>query len=714
MRLYLFIIKYMFDQYFICKPPYLTNKKQIKMPYFNYKSKMLKKATIPVIFAFLMSALNAQVTDTANVTIPGTLDSIAKAYLTKVKNLTVTGTIDARDFKTMRDSMPVLAVIDISGATIAPYNGTEGTQDSNTDTYPANAIPQYAFYNNHTKTSKTSLISIKLPNNIISIRDSAFFDCSGLICSLNIPFSVTYIGTMAFAGCYRLADSLTISSSVTYIGDRAFTFCDGLKGFSVNAGNPDYCSVNGVLFNKSKRMLIQCPGGISGTYTIPSTVDTIGIGAFAGCYGLKGTLNIPSSVSYIGDWAFAYCTGFTGNLTIPASVITIGNYAFNACSSFTGPLSIPSSVNYIGEQAFGGCYSLNGPLTIPSSVTYIGSVAFTNDTGFTGTLTIPSSVAYIGEFAFSGCTGLKSIVSLNPMPLTGNSIGNSVFFTNNIKNLYVPFSSVNLYNDALQWNSFNILPVIKVSCGSDSVLTGNSVTFSADTGCIGNPVKLQWQVNGANEGTGNNSFSYVPQNGDSVNCKVIFDNDSVNSDAIVIKAVQSTLSVSATELNISDTTKIVKSLTIYSNTAWNIKTSDAWITTNVNHGTDTANIILTITTNNFGLPRTDTIIVSAVGVGSQTIIVLQEANTETNVRAADNAEVKLYPVPVNNILNVYLPFTPDNTKIFIYKADGVEVYSAKLTDSKTGIDMGNFSPGIYLIKITSPDNDILIKKILKL
>ncbi len=55
-----------------------------------------------------MPALNAQVTETANVTTPGTLNTVANAYLSTVTNLTVTGIIDARDFKTMRDSMPLL------------------------------------------------------------------------------------------------------------------------------------------------------------------------------------------------------------------------------------------------------------------------------------------------------------------------------------------------------------------------------------------------------------------------------------------------------------------------------------------------------------------------------------------------------------------------------------------------------------------------------
>ena len=67
------------------------------------------------------------------------------SYLGTVTNLTVTGTIDARDFKTMRDNMPLLAVLDLSGVTIAAYTGPDGTHPSG-GLYPENEIPGRAFY----------------------------------------------------------------------------------------------------------------------------------------------------------------------------------------------------------------------------------------------------------------------------------------------------------------------------------------------------------------------------------------------------------------------------------------------------------------------------------------------------------------------------------------------------------------------------------------
>jgi hypothetical protein len=40
---------------------------------------------------------------------------------------------------------------------------------------------------------------------------------------------------------------------VTAIGDAAFSACLGLTAFTVESGNPSYCAVDGVLFNKEKK-----------------------------------------------------------------------------------------------------------------------------------------------------------------------------------------------------------------------------------------------------------------------------------------------------------------------------------------------------------------------------------------------------------------------------------------------------------------------------
>ena len=95
---------------------------------------------------------------------------------------------------------------------------------------------------------------------------------------------VTSIGYPAFQDCTGLT-SVTIPNSVTSIGDWAFWRCSGLKSVNVDANNPAYASVDGVLFNKKGSVLVVYPAGKTGFYTIPNSVTSIGLGAFSSIAG---------------------------------------------------------------------------------------------------------------------------------------------------------------------------------------------------------------------------------------------------------------------------------------------------------------------------------------------------------------------------------------------------------------------------------------------
>jgi len=93
--------------------------------------------------------------------------------------------------------------------------------------------------------------------------------------------------------------SVTIPSSVTTIGVGAFAQCTHLTSIVVDASNPAYSSQDDVLYDKAKTVLIQYPGGKSGGFIIPNSVTSIGHQAFFGCY-LLPSVTIPSSVTSIG------------------------------------------------------------------------------------------------------------------------------------------------------------------------------------------------------------------------------------------------------------------------------------------------------------------------------------------------------------------------------------------------------------------------------
>ena len=101
-----------------------------------------------------------------------------------------------------------------------------------------------------------------------------------------IPATVGTIGEGAFYGCAWLTN-LNIPDSVTNIGLWAFSDCTGLTSITVDGLNPAFSSTNGVLFNKTKTTLIQCPSGKTGGYAIPDGVTFIEVGALIDCWNLK-------------------------------------------------------------------------------------------------------------------------------------------------------------------------------------------------------------------------------------------------------------------------------------------------------------------------------------------------------------------------------------------------------------------------------------------
>ena len=203
-------------------------------------------------------------------------------------------------------------------------------------------------------------------NDVTSIGDFAFYDCSGLT-SITIPNSVTSIGNLAFSGCTGLT-SITIPNSVTTIIRCAFLGCSSLTSI-----------------------------------TLPNSVTSIEHRVFSGCTGLT-SITIPNSITTIAERAFEDCSGLR-SITIGNSVTSISYDAFYGCSNLTEVI-INSNVISNFSEIFGAQVS---KYVLGDNITSIGYRAFSGSTNLT-TITIPCSVTSIGYHAFYGCTGLKKVI----------------------------------------------------------------------------------------------------------------------------------------------------------------------------------------------------------------------------------------------------------------------------------------------------------------
>ena len=291
------------------------------------------------------------------------------------------------------DTPPQFSYTTTNGAiTVTGYTGAGGAV-AIPDTIaglPVTGIGRGAFQ------SCANVTSVTIGTNVTSIGFAAFLACPSLT-DVMIPDGVTSIGMWAFNNCYSLTN-VTIPNSVTSIGYEAFPGCSSLTAIMVDANNPAYRSVAGVLFDKTQTTLIQCPGGKAGSYTIPNSVTNIGDEAFIGCISLT-CVTIPNSVTSLGSGAFLSCSSLT-SVTTPNSVTSIGSYAFSYCASLTN-VTIGNGVTSIGDYAFCSCSSLTS-VTIPNSVASIGDWAFCYCTSLTGVCFQGNAPSLSGSNVFSG------------------------------------------------------------------------------------------------------------------------------------------------------------------------------------------------------------------------------------------------------------------------------------------------------------------------
>ncbi len=353
-----------------------------------------------------------------------------------------------------------------AGAVIIPesitYNG---------ETYSVTAIADDAFY------KCKDITSVSMPASLIKIGINAFWDCEGLE-SINIPNSVTTIDQRAFYECKSLK-SILIPPSVTSIGDNAFGACYPSKiaypqtvaypfssGVVISYPAEDAIIEDGFLWNSDRTILYYAPIDITGEYSIPASVTSIGYGAFYNC-GLTG-VNIPNSVTSIGDYAFSFCKSLESAI-IPNSVNYLGEQAFAYCNNLKS-VELSNSIASLEDRTFYGCGLTS--IVIPESVTTIASQVFENCKRLKN-VTLGTSITTIDNYAFNYCTALTSISFPNSVTNIGyESFGNCESLTS----VMIPPSVTSMHSRAF-YDCYNL---VKIAYPSSLSFTTNYNTIVYD------------------------------------------------------------------------------------------------------------------------------------------------------------------------------------------------------------------------------------------
>ena len=270
-------------------------------------------------------------------------------------------------------------------------------------------IGDSAFYN------CVSAQNIYIGTNVRTIGNYAFYNCSN-VHQLNIPDRVTDIGMYAFYGCSSV-DSIYFGVNLITIGRSAFEGCSNLKWMHYNARNlqrPLFdvwgCNSNGCGWNWGNTYGSDVPflGMNPANFKyliIGDSVMFVADGCFDRVSSLD-TLVFNAKNCYQLDARSVFRGSHFNSCTIGDSVRRLPDYVFNKLiRPYFDSIPWRDSLHYIGTGSFAGEISLSGNLFVPAIVDSIVG-AFSNCENITS---ISTNARFIGDGAFSNCDNILSL-----------------------------------------------------------------------------------------------------------------------------------------------------------------------------------------------------------------------------------------------------------------------------------------------------------------
>lgn len=162
-----------------------------------------------------------------------------------------------------------------------------------------------------------------------------------------VPAGQTAIPDSAYYKCMEMT-SLTLPASVDSIGHHVIDHCFKLKWLGVDADNPRFTSIDGVIYSKDGKTLILCPPGRTGEFVLPAKAMTIAPYAFSSCKKITSIV-LPDGIEEIPEGAFSGCWGLE-KINLPQGLKRIGKRAFNG--TIIQKMNMPTTMELIDDEAF--------------------------------------------------------------------------------------------------------------------------------------------------------------------------------------------------------------------------------------------------------------------------------------------------------------------------------------------------------------------------
>ena len=278
--------------------------------------------------------------------------------------------------------------------------------------------------------------------------------------SLRLEYDEDDINTMSYEAVYDMwFDGIPVPSA-------PFGMASNLVSIEVDKDNPVYYVKNGMLLDRSQRLVRVTASAVFEEDNALEGISIIGHGAFVGYMNTSAMVVLPdeiieiedcgfaiskthfvmlnNTIRKIGNMAFAHCVlyGFEGDsffISIPETVEELGEFCFMNCSAEL--VNIRCKINELPRGSF---YSFDGnsiAFDKDSTIEIINMGAFARCQNLEN-IELPNSVVAIDHYAFTNCNKLfsvtlpKTITYLSPVAFDNFDILKYILYKGNSKTLY--------------------------------------------------------------------------------------------------------------------------------------------------------------------------------------------------------------------------------------------------------------------------------------